>query len=82
MALGRRPEVEHEGLLEPEGGAQLCRQARVQAATGQPDLVAHNPRLPDVLEQPGDPEPADAQPVGDVDLGDALEAMRLLLPRR
>ena len=71
-------EVEHEGVPEPEGRAQLRRQARVQASAGQADLDADHARVPGALEQPGDPEPADAQPVGDVDLGDALE---VVLPR-
>jgi len=66
-------EVEHEGVLETEGRAQLRRQARVQAPSGQADLEAHHPRVTGGVEQPGDPEPADAQPVGDVDLGGALE---------
>ena len=71
-------EVEHEGVPEPEGRAQLRRQGRVQAAAGQADLDADHARLPGALEQPGDPEPADPQPVGDVHLGDALE---VVLPR-
>jgi hypothetical protein len=66
-------EVEHERVLEPERGAQLRRQARVEAAARQADLDAHHPRIARALEQPGDAEPADTQPVRDVDLGDALE---------
>jgi hypothetical protein len=66
-------EVEHERVLEPEGRAQLRRQARVQGPPGQADLDAHHPRVAGGVEQPRNPEPADAQPVGDVDFGDALE---------
>ncbi len=70
--------VEHEGVPEPEGRAQLRGQARVQAAAGQADLDADHPRVTGGVEQPGHPEPADAQPAGDVDLGDAFE---VVLPR-
>jgi hypothetical protein len=66
-------EVEHERVLEPESRAQLRRQARVQGPPGQADLDAHHPRVAGGVEQPGNPEPADAELVGDVDLGDALE---------
>jgi len=65
--------VEHEGVAKAEGRAQFGRQARVQVPSGQADLNAHHPSIAGRVEQPGDPEPADAQPVGDVDLGDALE---------
>jgi hypothetical protein len=71
-------EVEHERVPQPEDRAQLGRQGRVQAAAGQADLDADHARIPGSLEQPGDPEPADAQPVGDVHLGDTLE---VVLPR-
>ena len=66
-------EVEHEGVPEPEGRAQLGGQARVQVAAGQADLDPHHAGVPGALEQPGDAEPANAQPVGDVDLGHTLE---------
>jgi hypothetical protein len=65
-------ELEHEGVPEPEGRAQLRRQARVQDPPGQADLDAHHARVASGVEQPRDPEPADTQLVGDVDLGDAL----------
>jgi hypothetical protein len=66
-------EVEHEGVPEAEGRAQFGRQARVKVSPGQADIDAHHPRVTRRVEQAGDPEPADAQLVGDVDLGDALE---------
>jgi len=66
-------EVEHEGVPEAEGRAEFGRQPRVQVPAGQADLDAHHPRVTRRVEQAGDPEPADAQPVGDVHLGDALE---------
>jgi hypothetical protein len=65
--------IEHERVAKAEGRAQFGRQARVQVPSGQADLDAHHPGVAGRVEQPGDPEPADAQPVGDVDLGDALE---------
>jgi hypothetical protein len=68
-------EVEHEGVPEPEGRAQLGRQGRIEAAAGQADLDPDHARIPGALEQAGDPEPADPQPVGDVHLGDALEVV-------
>jgi hypothetical protein len=66
-------EVEHERMLEPEDRAQLGRQAHLQVAPGQADLDAHHPRVAGGVEQPGNPEAADAEPVGDVDLGDTLD---------
>jgi hypothetical protein len=66
-------EVEHEGVPEPERRAQFRRKTRVQGPAGQADLDAHHARVAGGVEQPGNPEPADAQPVGDVDLGHALQ---------
>jgi hypothetical protein len=74
-------EVEHERVLEAERRAQFGRQARVQVSAGQADLDAHHPRGPRGVEQPGDPEPADAEPVRDVDLGDALQVKLPRYPR-
>src|SRR6185437_3018406 len=54
---------------------------RVERAAGQADLDADEPALPRRIEQPGDAEPADSQPVRDVDLGDALQVKLPRYPR-
>ena len=71
-------EIERKGILEPERRAQLGGEPDVEAAAGQPDLDADHPGLARGVEQPGHPEPADAELVGDVDLGHALQ---VVLPR-
>src|SRR5580692_2125402 len=42
--------VEDERVLETGSRTQLCRQARVQGASGKPDLYAHHPGLPGGVE--------------------------------
>ncbi len=66
-------EVEDERVPQAEGRAQLGGQAGVERAARQADLDADEPAFPRGIEQPGHPEPADPEPVRDVDLGDALQ---------
>jgi hypothetical protein len=60
-------------VLQAERGAELSRQPGVERAARQTDLDAHQAALAGGIEQPRDAEPADTEPVGDVDFGDAFQ---------